>query len=104
MEIPKKKRRTEEEVDFKKCIICQRETSEPLVENASIDAYKNILFYVISRAKYGESEFVGATRTFAFFVKLTTKINLSTPYKLKTGERSFATLLKSVKTTCSKFI
>ena len=64
MDIPKKKRRTEEEVDFKKCIIpvCQKETSEPLVQNASIDAYKNILFYVISRAKYGESEFVGASK------------------------------------------
>lgn len=62
MDIPKKKRRTEEEVDFQKCIICQRETSEPLVQNASTDAYKSILFYVVFRAKYGESEFVGASK------------------------------------------
>ena len=32
------------------------------MQNASIDAYKNILFYVFSRAKYGEIEFVGASK------------------------------------------
>lgn len=36
MDIPKKKRRTGE-VDFKKCIICQKETTEALVQNISID-------------------------------------------------------------------
>lgn len=45
MDIPTKKRRTEE-VDFKKCIKCQTDTTEALVKNISIDAYKNILFYV----------------------------------------------------------
>ena len=39
MDIAKKKRQTEEEVDFKKGIISQRETSEPLAQNPSIDAY-----------------------------------------------------------------
>lgn len=62
MDIPKKKRRTEEEVDLKKCIICQTDTKEPLVKSISIDAYKNILFYVISRGIYGESEFVASSR------------------------------------------
>lgn len=61
MDIPKKRRRTEE-VDFKKCIICQRETTESLVKNISIDAFKNILFYVFSRAKFGESEFAEANK------------------------------------------
>ena len=62
MDIPKKKRRTEEKVDFKKCIICQTDTTEPLVKNVSNDAYKNILFYVLSRGKYGESEFLEASK------------------------------------------
>jgi len=62
MDIPKKKRRTEEEVDFKKCIVCQTETKEPLVKSVSIDAYKNILFYVLSRGHYGESEFLDASK------------------------------------------
>ena len=48
MDIPTEKRRTEE-VDFKKCNICQTDTTEALVKNISIDAYKNILFYVCSR-------------------------------------------------------
>ena len=61
MDIPKKKRRTGE-VDLKKCIICQKETTEVLVKNISIDAYKNILFYVFSRGKYGESEFAEASK------------------------------------------
>lgn len=60
MDIPKKKRRTGE-VDFKKCIIWQKETTEALLQNISIDAYKNILFYVFSRGKYGESEFAEAS-------------------------------------------
>lgn len=59
MDIPKKKRRTGE-VDFKKCIICQKETTEALVQNISID--ENILFYVFSRGKYGESEFAEARK------------------------------------------
>lgn len=62
MDIAKKKRQTEEEVDFKKGIISQRETSEPLAQNPSIDAYYNISFYLVSRAKYGENEFVGASK------------------------------------------
>ena len=62
MDIPKKKRQTEEKVDFKKCIICQTDTTEPLVKNVSNDAYKNILFYVLSRGKYGESEFLEASK------------------------------------------
>ena len=62
MDIPKKKRRIEEEVDFKKCIICQTDIKEPLVKSISIDAYKNILFYIISRGIYGESEFVDASK------------------------------------------
>ena len=37
MDIPKKKRRTEEKVDFKKCIICQTDTTEPLVKNVKIN-------------------------------------------------------------------
>ena len=61
MDIPKKKQRTGE-VDLKKCIICQKETTEALVKNKSIDAYKNILFYVFSRGKYGESEFAEASK------------------------------------------
>ena len=59
MDIPKKKRRTGE-VDFKKCIICQKETTEALVQNISID--ENILFYVFPRGKYGESEFAEARK------------------------------------------
>ena len=61
MDIPTKKRRTEQ-VDFKKCIICQTDTTEALVKNISIDAYKNILFYVCSRGKYGETEFAEASK------------------------------------------
>ena len=61
MDIPTKKRRTEE-VDFKKCIICQTDTTEALVKNISIDAYKNILFYVCSQGKYGETEFAEASK------------------------------------------
>ena len=40
----------------------QKETTEPLVKNRSISAYKNILFYVFSRGKYGESEFAEASK------------------------------------------
>ena len=61
MDIPKKKRRTGE-VDLKKCIICQKETTEALVKNITIDAYKNNLFYVFSRGKYGKSEFAEASK------------------------------------------
>lgn len=62
MDIPKRKKRRTGEVDFKKCIIGQKETTEALVQNISIDAYKNILFYVFSRGKYRESEFAEASR------------------------------------------
>ena len=61
MDVSTKQRRTEE-VDFKKCIICQTDTTEALVKNISIDAYKNILFYVCSRGKYGETEFAEASK------------------------------------------
>ena len=44
MDIPKKKRRTEEKVDFKKCIICETDKTEPLVKNVSNDAYKTFCF------------------------------------------------------------
>ena len=36
--------------------------TEPLVKNVSNDAFKNILFYVLSRGKYGESEFLEASK------------------------------------------
>lgn len=61
MDIPTKKRRTEE-VDFKKCIKCQTDTTEALVKNISIDAYKNILFYVCCLWKDGETEFAEASK------------------------------------------
>lgn len=62
MDIPTKKRRTEEVTDYKKCVICQTDTTEPLDKNISIDAYKNILFYVFNRGKYGESKFAERKR------------------------------------------
>ena len=39
MEIPSKKRRVEEKPDFGKCIICQEETRESLVQSVSEEAY-----------------------------------------------------------------
>lgn len=60
MNNPKKKRRIDDAVDFDSCVICQEETSEPLVTNVSTDAYRNIVYYVLNRAKYGESDFLEA--------------------------------------------
>ena len=154
----------------------QKETTEPLVKNISISAYKNILFYVFSRGKYGESEFAEASKHLegvskddlkqssasfhaqvrfekavasndiaalslapgrpsleskscrpiafdetpsipqrlsrmstaaynkerCFFVKCTVKNKLSMPYKLKVGESSFVSLLKTLTMTSKK--
>ena len=42
MEIPSKKRRVEEKPDFGKCIICQEETRESLVQSVSEEAYVSV--------------------------------------------------------------
>ena len=55
MEIPSKKRRVEEKPDFGKCIICQEETRESLVQSVSEEAYASVLHYC--RTAYGENEF-----------------------------------------------
>lgn len=60
MNNPNKKRRKDDAVNFDSCIICQEETSEPLVNNVGVDAYRNILKYVVNRSKYGESDFFEA--------------------------------------------
>ena len=62
MEIPSKKRRVEEKPDFGKCIICQEETRESLVQSVSEESYANVLYFAHSRTAYGENEFAAISR------------------------------------------
>ena len=62
MEIPSKKRRVEEKPDFGKCIICQEETRESLVQSVSEEAYASVLHFAYSRTAYGENEFATISR------------------------------------------
>ena len=62
MEIPSKKRRFEEKPDFGKCIICQEETRESLVQSVSEEAYASVLHFAHSRTAYGENEFATISR------------------------------------------
>ena len=62
MEIPSKKRRFEEKPDFGKCIICQEETRESLVQSVSEEAYASVLHVAHSRTAYGENEFATIRR------------------------------------------
>ena len=62
MEIPSKKRRVEEKPDFGKCIICQEETRESLVQSVSEEAYASVLHFAHCRTAYGENEFATISR------------------------------------------
>ena len=62
MEIPSKERRVEEKPDFGKCIICQEETRESLVQSVSEEAYASVLHFAYSRTAYGENEFATISR------------------------------------------
>ena len=62
MEIPSKKRRVEEKPDFGKCIICQEETRESLVQSVSEEVYASVLHFAYSRTVYGENEFATISR------------------------------------------
>ena len=62
MEIPSKKRRVEEKPDFDKCIICEEETRESLVQSVSEEAYASVLHFAHSRTAYGENEFATISR------------------------------------------
>ena len=62
MEIPSKKRRVEEKPDFGKCIICQEETRESLVQSVSEEAYASVLHFAYSRTACGENEFATISR------------------------------------------
>ena len=57
-----KKRRVEEKPDFGKCIFCQEETRESLVQSVSEEAYAGVLHFAHSRTAYGENEFATISR------------------------------------------
>ena len=62
MEIPSKKRRVEEKPDFDKCIICEEETRESLVQSVSEEAYASVLHFAHSTTAYGENEYAAISR------------------------------------------
>ena len=53
------------ETNFSLCIICQVDTSEPLVENPS--AHEKLLTYISDRATYGDGKYPDIQRRLEYF-------------------------------------
>ena len=55
-DIPEKRPKLADNIDFRKCIICQASTKESLVGRTSTDSFGKILQFLQERSKYGELE------------------------------------------------